>query len=67
MFGSPVGGKVSQQVDCFERLEAQSGDRPLPSPSFQRDASAPNQFPDADVLALRKVKKYGRGDRPLSG
>jgi hypothetical protein len=66
-FCNPIDGKGSQRVGCFERLEVQFGDRPLPSPNFRRDASAPNQSPDADVLASRKVKKYEHGDHPALG
>jgi hypothetical protein len=66
-FCNPIDGKGSQQVGCFERLEVQFGDRPLPLPNFRRYASALNQSPDADVLASRKVKKYEHGDHPALG
>lgn len=66
-FCSPIDGKDSQQVGCFERLEVQFGDRLLPLPNLRRNASAPNQSLDADVLASRKVKKYEHGDRPALG
>ena len=66
-FCNPIDGRDSQQVGCFERLEVRFGDHLLPLPNLRRNASAPNQSPDADVLASRTVKKHEHGDRPVLG
>ena len=62
-FGSPVDYKDLMRVDLTEKLEDQSGDRPLHSPNLLHSALKLCQYPVVDVLAPRRGEKCGHGDR----